>query len=103
MGQQGVQEIRCRATELRYKDVISVEDGSRLGYVSDIEIDTCTACVLAIVIAGRSHFWGWFGKCEEYVVAWKDIVIIGEDAILVRFCRPYDARVRKTLFENLFQ
>ena len=102
MGGQNTREIRCRATELRCKDVISVEDGSRLGFVSDVEIDTCTACVLAIII-GHGRFFGLFGKCDEFVVPWRDIVIIGEDAILVRFCRPHDFKSPKKFFESLFQ
>lgn len=102
MGEKPAREIRCRVTELRCKDVISVDDGSRLGCVSDIEIDTCTACVLAIIILGRGKFFG-FGRCEEFVIPWRDIVIIGEDVILVRFCRPHDCKTPKNFFESLFQ
>ncbi len=32
--------MMCRITDLRYKDVINVRDGSCLGCVSDIEVDT---------------------------------------------------------------
>ncbi len=105
MGEEAVREIRCRVTDLRYKDVISVEDGCRLGYVSDVEIDTCSARVLALVIVGKQKFLGLFGKCEEYIIIWKDIVIIGEDAILVRFCRPNrePKPPKKAFFENFFQ
>jgi YlmC/YmxH family sporulation protein len=108
MGEETVREIReicCRVTELRYKDVISVEDGCRLGCVADVEIDTCSARVIALVVEGKGKFFGLFGKCEEYVIYWKDIVIIGEDAILVRFCRPHrePKPPKKAFFENLFQ
>ena len=48
MGEEAVREIRCRCTELRCKDVISAADGTRLGYVTDVEIDTCSASVQAI-------------------------------------------------------
>jgi len=103
MEEASVPEIRCRAAELRCKDVISVEDGSRLGYVIDVEINTCTANVPAIVITQHGSFWRLFGKCEEYIVPWKDIVVIGEDVILVRFCRPQGTINPKHLFESLFQ
>lgn len=31
--------METRIAELRYKEVISVEDGSRFGYVGDMEVD----------------------------------------------------------------
>ena len=43
----------CRITDLRYKEVVNVNDGSCMGCVSDVEIDTCCAGVTAIVIYGR--------------------------------------------------
>ena len=56
MGEETVREIReicCRVTELRYKDVISVEDVCRLGCVADVEIDTCSARVIDLVVEGK--------------------------------------------------
>lgn len=103
MEEAGIREIRCRSEELRCKDVISTADGTRLGYVTDVEIDTCSACVQAIVISERSPFWGLFGKNAEYVIPWKDIAVIGADVILVRFCRPQGTGGAKSFFESLFQ
>ena len=40
----------CRMGELRQKEVISVKDGGRLGFVCDVEIDTHTAQVTALVV-----------------------------------------------------
>ena len=34
--------METRIAELRYKEVISVEDGSRFGYVGDMEVDMDT-------------------------------------------------------------
>ena len=103
MGEEAVREIRCRCTELRCKDVISAADGTRLGYVTDVEIDTCSASVQAIVISEHSPFFGLFGKSAEYIIPWKDIAVIGTDVILVRFCRPPGAGGAKSFFESLFQ
>ena len=41
--------------ELRQKEVISVKDGGRLGFVCDVEIDTHTARITALVVYGRSR------------------------------------------------
>ena len=72
----------CRIQEFRYKDVVCVEDGTRLGYVGDVEIDTHSAQLKSIVIYGKFR-WLFFGREEDIVVPWEEIHIIGEDTILV--------------------
>ena len=37
--------METRIAELRYKEVISVEDGARYGYVGDMEVDLETGQV----------------------------------------------------------
>ncbi len=44
--------MNCRITDLRAKEVICVKDGSRLGNVCDVEIDTCTGQLCAIIVFG---------------------------------------------------
>ena len=47
--------MNCRITDLRAKEVICVKDGSRLGNVCDVEIDTCTGQLCAILyLAARA-------------------------------------------------
>ena len=76
--------MKCTITDLRSKEVINVDNGCRLGCVTDVEIDTCTGCLVSItVFCGRGVF-GFCGRGEEIVVCWKDIVVIGDDTILVR-------------------
>lgn len=84
----------CRVTDMRDKEVINIKTGCKLGYVCDVEIDTCTAKVLAIVIWGRLRFFGLFGRCEDIIIPWCDIKVIGEDTILVCF-EPPPSRFRK--------
>ena len=31
--------MECRVSELRYKEIINVSDGSRYGWVGDVEVD----------------------------------------------------------------
>ena len=76
--------MKCSVTDLRSKDVINVEDGCRIGCVTDVEIDTCTGCLINIVVFCGRGIWGFFGRGEEIIINWKDIVIIGNDSILVR-------------------
>ncbi len=85
----------CRIKDFKYKDVVCVEDGTRLGYVGDVEIDTQTARLRSIVIYGK-YRWFFFGREEDIVVPWEDIQIIGEDTILVNVAPPKPAQHRKS-------
>ncbi|MCL2068899.1 MAG: YlmC/YmxH family sporulation protein [Oscillospiraceae bacterium] len=79
--------LLCRITDLRYKEVVNVRDGTCLGCVSDVEVDTVTARVCSLIIYGRCRLFGLFFREEDIIVRWCDIEIIGEDAILVNM-RP---------------
>lgn len=73
----------CRITELHNKEVINVCDGTRLGCVDDVEVDTHTAALVAIVLHGRPKCLGLMGCEEDVVIPWKEIEVIGEETILV--------------------
>ena len=75
--------METRIAELRYKEVISVEDGARYGYVGDMEVDLDTGQVRALVVPGRRRFFGLFGRGEEFYVPWECIKQIGDDIILI--------------------
>ncbi len=74
----------CRIAELRHKEVIDRQSGCRLGYVDDVEIDTVSARLMSIIIYGRPRFFGLFGRCEDFVIRWDNIELIGEDTIIVK-------------------
>ena len=76
--------MRCRIVDMRNKEVINIKTGVRLGCVSDVEIDTKDAKLVAIVIYGRLKCWGIFGREDDIVIRWEDIEVIGEDTILVK-------------------
>ncbi len=75
--------MHCRANELRSKDVVNIKNGTRIGYVSDFEIDVMSARVVSLVIYGPYRFFGLFGRGKDKIIRWSDIKIIGEDTILV--------------------
>ena len=68
--------METRIAQLRYKEVISVEDGSRYGYVGDLEVDLETGQVRALVI-------GLLGREEDRYIPWRCVRRFGEDIILV--------------------
>jgi len=93
--------MNCRLAELRNKDVINIHDGTRLGYVCDVEVDTCSSRLTAIIIYGRARCFGLLGHDDDCVILWKDIEVIGEDSILVN-CSRRKPNVRRCGFvDNL--
>ena len=78
----------ARITDMHDKEVINVNDGNRLGYVDDVEVDTCTAQIVALVIYGKTKLFGLLGREPDIVIHWKQIEVIGEETILVNCNAP---------------
>ena len=72
-----------RVYDLKQKEVINIADGSRLGFVVDIEFDPKTGKVEAIIIPGAGKMFGMFGHEQEFRVKWDDIDQIGDDLIII--------------------
>lgn len=68
---------------LRYKEVISLVDGSRFGYVGDVSFDVETGQIQALIIHGRLRCWGFLGREEDFIIPWQSVSRFGEDIILV--------------------
>ena len=93
----------CRVMDLREKEVVNVSDGSCMGCVSDVEIDSCAATVKCLVIYGRPRFFGLLGREEDIIICWDQIQCIGEDTVLVNYCAPHGCCRRKvSAFDRLF-
>ena len=71
-----------RAGELRQKEVININDASRMGYVSDVEVSLEKGEIEAIIVPGKIKFFN-FGKKDDVVILWEKIKMIGDDVILV--------------------
>jgi len=72
-----------RMYDLRQKEVINTSDGTRFGFVSDLEIDTEEGRVLALIVPAPGRILGVFGRDQEYRIPWEMINRIGDDIILV--------------------
>jgi len=94
--------VICRIIDMRHKEVINIKDGTRVGCVCDVEIDTTDSRVISIVIYGRLRCFGLFGREDDIIIKWEDIKVIGDDTILVcynNFCRT---KKRLRTFGGLF-
>ena len=69
-------------SDLRYKEVIDVHSGFRLGYVCDAEFDDAEGRLVSLITPGKAKFFGLLGREDDYVLPWDCIVRIGSDIIL---------------------
>ena len=86
----------ARMGQLRLKEVISIGDGSRFGYVGDLEVELDSGQVRALVVPGRLRLFGLLGREEDVVIPWEAVHRFGEDTILVDGVSIPPARKRKT-------
>ncbi len=87
--------MTCRIVELRHKEVINNSTGCRVGFVDDIEVDTQSARVCAIIVFGRLRCLGLLGRSDDIIIPWENICLIGEDTVLVKNCGQSRGRRRK--------
>ncbi len=76
--------MNCRIDELRNKQVVSVKNGSVLGRIDDVEINTETGNINSVIIYGKNHILGIFGKENDTIIPWSDIEVIGSETVLVK-------------------
>ena len=55
----------CSITELRNKEVINAKSGCRVGFVSDVEINTCDGRLVSIIVWGKCRCFGLFGREDD--------------------------------------
>ena len=82
-------------SELRYKEVIDVHSGFRLGYVCDAEYDDAQGQMISLITPGRAKLFGLLGREDDYVLPWASIARIGEDIILVDAKEQLQRRKRR--------
>lgn len=77
-----------RHSQLREREAIDLSDGSRLGYVSDLEIDIDAGYLTGLYFdVGRRRF-GIFGSREQRLIPWTEVRKLGRQVILVGALPP---------------
>ena len=74
----------CRIDELKNKQVVNVKNGAVLGRIDDVELNTDTGTINSVVIFGKNHILGLFGKENDIIIPWTDIEVIGSETVLVK-------------------
>ena len=75
--------MELRLGELRYREVIDAASGERMGYVSDVLIDSTDGRVVALVVPGNLRWMGLLGREEDLVLPWSSITRLGDDIVLI--------------------
>ena len=94
--------VISRLSGMRDKEVINVKDGTKLGNVDDLEIETDGATVSALVIYGKLRFFGLFGREDDIIVPWDKIKVVGEDTVLVEVDEQPNRHRRRSGMGNVF-
>lgn len=92
---RGVHGMMCYFSELRYKEVIDIHTGFRLGYICDVELDDAEGRVISLITPGRAKLFGLLGREDDYVLPWSCVVKVGSDIVLVEAKGEFMRRKRQ--------
>lgn len=85
-------------TSLQMKDIIYVEDGYKIGHITDIDVEVSSGKLNALIIATKTKMFGIFGDAEEVIIPWDHVMKIGHDVILVKKPTIYISEDREPMF-----
>ncbi|PWU68942.1 MULTISPECIES: YlmC/YmxH family sporulation protein [Gracilibacillus] len=85
---------------MQMKDIVFIEDGTKIGNLTDIEINVEIGRITNLVVATKSKVFGVFGESREIIIPWENVMKIGQDVILVKkdnytFHEPNQIRVKE--------
>ena len=72
-----------KGLDFKHKEVINITNGKRLGMVLDVTANLKTGTIESIIVPGSNKFT-FFSYTDDIVIPWDNIVVIGEDLILVK-------------------
>jgi len=70
-------------SELQKKEIVTTNEGKRLGFIVDIELDPELGKIVALIVFEKEQ-GALLRKAEERIIQWEEIVTIGEDIILIQ-------------------
>ena len=73
----------CRIADLQYKEVIDIADGTRYGFVGDVELDPERGAIQSIVVRGQPRLLGLLDREADAVFPWSAVKRFGADIIWV--------------------
>ena len=83
-----------KLSDLSCKDVIRDEDGTKLGKIEDITIDTATGRIISIHVSNGFRIRGLFSSNDGIGIPWNKIVKIGSDVIIVETVQKINMEIK---------
>ena len=78
-----------KIAELRNKEIINSEDGKRLGFLHDLDINLEDGKLEALILKGTGKLFGFIGSNNDWVIPWNMIQKVGHDTIIVSVSDKY--------------
>ena len=78
-----------KIAELKNKEIINAENGSRMGFAEDVDINLEDGRLEALILQRPGRLFEWIRKERELMIPWHMIEKIGEDTILVSVSEKY--------------
>lgn len=90
--------MKSRITEISCKEVINVCDGTRYGFVNDVEVDCSCGRIVNLIVHCKDGISSIFSKGKDVIIPWEAIKRIGDDIILVEYAEECCAEKGKKGF-----
>ena len=74
-----------KGLDFKHKEVISIKDAKRLGFVQDVTADFNTGTITNIIVPGNAKLFNFVSSGNEITIPWSNIKVIGDDIILVDY------------------
>lgn len=71
-----------RLSELQNKDIVNMNNGSKIGVIIDVVIDELNGNMLSLIVQ-KNKLINLFNNSAEFEIKWDQIKKIGDDVILV--------------------
>lgn len=80
---RGVFDMIYKFSDLKSKEVIHIAEGERIGFISDMEIDSESGKIISLCVPGAYRAMGLLGREPERTIKWEDIKKIGDDLVII--------------------
>ncbi len=79
-----------KISDMMEKEVVNVNNGKKLGFISDIELDMGEGRIKSLIIVNEGSKSYLLSRGEACAVSWNNIIKIGHDMILVKIDQQVD-------------